>query len=84
MIFDEIYTGFGRTGQWFAFEHEDLEGRRPDLICLGKAMGGGFPISVCMGTAQAMDSWGASKEKPYTPRPFGKSIGLCNGSSEFT
>jgi len=78
MIFDEIYTGFGRTGQWFAFEHEDLEGRRPDLICLGKAMGGGFPISVCMGTAEAMDSWGASKgEAIHTQTFLGNPLGCA-------
>ena len=56
-ILDEIYTGFGRTGSWFAFQ--DL-GLSPDLICLGKGMAGGFPISACVGTAQAMDAWGAS------------------------
>ncbi len=56
-ILDEIYTGFGRTGSWFAFE--DL-GLSPDLVCLGKGMAGGFPISACIGTAQAMDAWGAS------------------------
>ena len=78
VIFDEIYTGFGRTGQWFAFEHEDLEGRRPDLICLGKAMGGGFPISVCMGTAEAMDSWGASKgEAIHTQTFLGNPLGCA-------
>jgi 4-aminobutyrate aminotransferase-like enzyme len=56
-ILDEIYTGFGRTGSWFAFQ--DL-GLSPDLLCLGKGMAGGFPISACVGTAAAMDAWGAS------------------------
>jgi len=56
-ILDEIYTGFGRTGSWFAFQ--DL-GLSPDLVCLGKGMAGGFPISACVGTASAMDAWGAS------------------------
>ena len=78
VIFDEIYTGFGRTGHWFAFEHEDLEGRKPDLVCLGKAMGGGFPISVCMGTATAMDSWGASKgEAIHTQTFLGNPLGCA-------
>ena len=46
LIYDEVYTGFGRTGEWFAFEAvaDDHEGPPPlpDLICLGKAMAGGF------------------------------------------
>ena len=78
VIFDEIYTGFGRTGDWFVFEHDDLEGRKPDLVCLGKAMGGGFPISVCMGTAKAMDSWGASKgEAIHTQTFLGNPLGCA-------
>jgi 4-aminobutyrate aminotransferase-like enzyme len=56
-ILDEIYTGFGRTGPWFAFQEEGL---RPDIVCLAKGMAGGFPISACIGTAAVMDAWGAS------------------------
>ena len=58
LIFDEVYTGFGRTGDWFAFQHEAV---RPDILVLGKGMAGGFPISAAVGTAEAMDAWGASK-----------------------
>jgi 4-aminobutyrate aminotransferase-like enzyme len=57
LVFDEIYTGFGRTGEWFACAHE---GVTPDLLCLGKAMGGGFPISALVGTSAVMDAWPAS------------------------
>jgi 4-aminobutyrate aminotransferase-like enzyme len=53
LILDEIYTGFGRTGNWFACEESGVV---PDLICLGKALTGGFPLSVCVGRADIIDS----------------------------
>ncbi|MBV8489818.1 MAG: aspartate aminotransferase family protein [Candidatus Eremiobacteraeota bacterium] len=54
LVADEIFTGFGRTGRWFAVEHEDVV---PDLICIGKAMGSGFPISALAGKRDVMDAW---------------------------
>lgn len=54
LVFDEIYTGFGRTGNWFALEREGVV---PDLLCLGKAMSGSLPLSACLGPADVMSHW---------------------------
>lgn len=53
LIVDEVQSGFGRTGKLFAIEHSDVE---PDLLCMAKSMGGGFPISGVSGRAELMDS----------------------------
>jgi 4-aminobutyrate aminotransferase-like enzyme len=54
LILDEIYTGFGRTGTMFACEREGIV---PDMLCVGKALGGGVPLSATIGTARVMDAW---------------------------
>ena len=76
LIADEIYTGFGRTGKWFACEHS---GVAPDLICLGKALTGGFPLSACVGRADLMDAaWPASTgEAIHTSTFLGHPVGCA-------
>ena len=76
LIADEIYTGFGRTGKWFACEHS---GVIPDLICLGKALTGGFPLSACVGRADLMDAaWPASTgEAIHTSTFLGHPVGCA-------
>jgi 4-aminobutyrate aminotransferase-like enzyme len=54
LLLDEIYTGFGRTGALFATMHERVS---PDLLCVGKALGGGVPIAATIGSARVMDAW---------------------------
>ena len=76
LILDEIYTGFGRTGRWFACEHSWTT---PDLICLGKALTGGFPLSVCLGRADLMDAaWPPSTgEAIHTSTFLGHPVGCA-------
>jgi 4-aminobutyrate aminotransferase-like enzyme len=76
LILDEIYTGFGRTGRWFACEHS---GTVPDLICLGKALTGGFPLSACVGRADLMDeAWPPSSgEAIHTSTFLGHPVGCA-------
>jgi 4-aminobutyrate aminotransferase-like enzyme len=77
LILDEIYTGFGRTGKWFATEHS--EGVVPDLLCVGKALTGGFPLSACIGRADLMDTaWPASSgEAIHTSTFLGHPVGCA-------
>jgi acetylornithine/LysW-gamma-L-lysine aminotransferase len=52
LIVDEIQTGFGRTGKWFAVEHSGIE---PDIMCLAKGLGGGFPMGAIAYTKAIRD-----------------------------
>lgn len=76
LIVDEVFTGFGRTGSWFACEHS---GVTPDLICLGKALTGGFPLSACVGHAAVMDAaWPSSSgEAIHTSTFLGHPVGCA-------
>jgi 4-aminobutyrate aminotransferase-like enzyme len=75
LIFDEVYTGFGRTGRWFACEHAGIA---PDLLCVGKGMSAGFPISACIGRADVMDCWPVSSgEAIHTSTFLGSPLGCA-------
>jgi len=53
LVFDEIQTGFGRTGKLFAFEHYQVI---PDILCLAKSMGGGMPLGAFISSKKMMDT----------------------------
>ncbi len=54
LIFDEIFSGLGRSGVIFETERAGVV---PDLVCLGKALGGGMPLSACIGSREVMAGW---------------------------
>ncbi len=77
LVFDEIYCGLGRTGAWWAGEHEAV---RPDVMAVGKALGGGMPLGACVGTDEAMDAWGASRgEAIHTSTFLGHPVAAAAG-----
>ena len=63
LIADEIFTGFGRTGRWWAMQHDQVV---PDLICCGKAMANGLPIAAVLGSKTLMAAWKAPGEARHT------------------
>ena len=74
-VADEIYTGLNRTGRLFACEHSEVV---PDLICLGKALTSGFPLSACVGRATVMDAWPESAgEALHTSTFLGNPLGCA-------
>ncbi|MEM1060661.1 MAG: aspartate aminotransferase family protein, partial [Verrucomicrobiota bacterium] len=73
LIYDEIYTGFFRTGERFAADHWNV---MPDIICLGKALTGGFPLAATVGRAHVMDAWPESNgEALHTSTFLGNPLG---------
>ena len=80
LIFDEIYTGFGRTGSMFACESEGVV---PDILCIGKAMANGFPIAAIIGKPAVMDAWQPSEGEAlhtstYLGNPMACAAALAN------
>ena len=75
LIFDEVYTGFGRTGRWFACQHW---GVTPDILVVGKGMTGGMPFAACIGTDAVMGAWPRSKgEAIHTSTFLGHPLGCA-------
>ena len=77
LILDEIFTGWGRTGVWFACNHENVI---PDILCVGKAMGGGLPLSACVASQELMSVWGKSTgEALHTSTFLGNPLACAAG-----
>jgi 4-aminobutyrate aminotransferase / (S)-3-amino-2-methylpropionate transaminase / 5-aminovalerate transaminase len=74
LIADEIWTGLGRSGNWLAVEKDAL----PDLVCVGKGLGGGLPVSACIGKDEVMRAWGSHGGSAiHTATHFGSPVGCA-------
>ncbi len=75
LILDEIQSGLGRTGQWFAFQHEAI---RPDGLCLGKALGGGvLPVSAFVARRDVIDMFVPGNHgSTFGGNPLAAAVGL--------
>ena len=74
LIFDEIQTGMGRTGKLFCYEHYGIE---PDIMTLGKGIGGGFPLSALLAKKHLNIFDPGDQGGTYTGQPLGMSVGLA-------
>lgn len=75
LIFDEVQTGFGRTGEWFAAQTFGVE---PDILCLAKAIASGFPLGATAARAEIMKKWGpASHGTTYGGNPISCAAALA-------
>jgi len=67
LIADEVQSGIGRTGKWFAIEHWSVE---PDIICIAKALASGLPIGATVAKAEIMDWTGGSHASTFGGNPL--------------
>jgi 4-aminobutyrate aminotransferase len=75
LVADEIQTGFGRTGQWFAVEHFDVQ---PDVVVMAKGIASGFPLSAVGARRELMDRWViGSHGGTYGGNPLGCAAALA-------
>jgi acetylornithine/N-succinyldiaminopimelate aminotransferase len=75
LILDEIQCGLGRTGKLFAYE---WAGAEPDIMCVAKALGGGFPVGACLATVEAASGMTVgSHGSTYGGNPLAMAVGLA-------
>ena len=75
LCFDEIQAGFGRTGQKFGYEW--YGGIKPDLITVGKAMGGGYPLSALLGPKNLIQQPEANLHSTHSGHPVMAAVGIA-------
>src|SRR6266536_5815944 len=74
MIADEVQSGAGRTGKWWAVEHSGVE---PDIVCMAKGIASGMPLGVCMSRAEVMDWVPGSHASTFGGNPISIAAALA-------
>ncbi len=67
LVADEVQSGVGRTGKWWAIEHSGVQ---PDIVCIAKGIASGMPLSICMTRAEIMDWQPGSHASTYGGNPI--------------
>ncbi len=78
LLDDEVYTGIGKSGKFLAIEHWNVE---PDIICLGKALGGGLPMAAVASRKEIIDSWNLCSVGGGRLGSFGGHTMVCEAAS---
>ncbi|MHB8302315.1 MAG: acetyl ornithine aminotransferase family protein [Acidobacteriaceae bacterium] len=74
LVVDEVQSGVGRTGKWWAIEHTGVQ---PDMVCIAKGIASGMPLSVCMTRAEIMDWKPGSHASTYGGNPVAIAAALA-------
>lgn len=74
LIADEVQSGVGRTGKWWAIEHSGVE---PDIVCIAKGIASGMPLGVCMARAEIMDWVPGSHASTFGGNPVSLAAALA-------
>ncbi len=74
LVADEVQSGVGRTGKWWAIEHTGVQ---PDIVCMAKGIASGMPLSVCMTRADIMDWKPGSHASTYGGNPVAIAAALA-------
>jgi 4-aminobutyrate aminotransferase len=74
LVVDEVQSGAGRTGKWWAIEHSGVE---PDMVCMAKGIASGMPLGVCMTRAEIMDWVPGSHASTFGGNPISLAAALA-------
>jgi 4-aminobutyrate aminotransferase len=74
LVADEVQSGAGRTGKWWAIEHSGVE---PDIVCMAKGIASGMPLGVCMSRADIMDWVPGSHASTFGGNPISIAAALA-------